>query len=205
MPQKVKITVDGQEVEQEVFTQAELDEQSTARATEAAQTAREEAGVEAQAKIDELNAELEKEKAKEKNFKALRDSKGGPVPEELTKKIEDISKELAELKQQPIKSVVGNFKKNNYGEDKDLNTKFDHYFDKLGKDAKTEEEILKAATDAHALVSGGQKPNTDYKMTGTRVSGDFRKPQEGQESDASKSFGQAFGLSEADKKKYGKK
>src|SRR4051812_18720959 len=119
MPIKVK-NEDGTETE--AFTQAELEEQASARADEAATKAREETETEKQVEIDRLNDELQKEKDKEKNFKALRDSKGA-VPEEVTKQIETLSKRLEEIGQQPVKNELQNFKRANFSEDKDLNEK----------------------------------------------------------------------------------
>jgi hypothetical protein len=207
MSQIIKTTVDGKEVEQEVFTQAELEEKANAKAEEA------KAAVEAekQVEIDRLNEEKaaleEAASDKDKNWAELRkkaDSKGGDTSE-LKKQMDTITQRLEEIGQQPIKSAKDTFVSNNLPEDKDKREKFDYYYKKLSEGMTKPEEHKKAMEEALALVLPGQKPNLDYQLSGTRISSDFGKPANtGERSETNKAFSKAFGLSEEDHKKYGK-
>ena len=208
MPIKTK---DDQGNEIEVFTQAELEEQATARAEAAAQQAREAAEQEKQEALEKLEQEKQELQSKLNdkniNWKQLRekaDGKSGDV-EEVKKQMEVISKRLEELGQMPVKTAKENFISANLPEDKDKREKFEYYYNKLSYGYTKPEEFKKAMEEALAIVLPGQKPNMDYQMYTGRVDRNYIQPSSTERSEAHKAFADAFGLSDEDHKKYGKK
>lgn len=196
MPIKVK-QEDGTEVE--AFTAEEVTAQKEAEAKRV--------GDEKQTELDALNeqkvaveAELAKEKEKDKNFENLRrkaEGKGAELNEELQKQIADINKKIDAVAARPIEDTVQEFIKTKVGEDKEKVKLFNYYFKQLGSDAKTKEEILKASNDALVLTTNGEyKPSLDSRMMSAGADANYRGDNQEEISDQSKEFAKVFGNSE---------
>lgn len=201
----------GEEIE--VFSQEEVDALAKTKAEEAAQAERErleaEHAAEKSALEDEktqLEADLKKFQDKDYNFNQLRNKKDKESSEAaaLAKQLEEVNARLGRVEAQPFEKAKNEFMAvNNITGDKELKEKFEHFFEPLAKTAKSEEDHKAALAGAFAAATGGtRQPSFDGLMVSTRVT----PPSSGgaAETEASKSFAQAFGLSEADKKKYGK-
>lgn len=204
MPIKVKQD-DGTELD--AFTQAELDEQSSAKVKEAEEVK--------QLEIDDLKkqkeekeAELKKFQDKDYNFEQLRKKAGdkGASEEEVKKQIEDLNKKLDAVASQPINDTKADFVRDVVGEDKERKEKFEYYYKRLGAEAKTKDEVLRAAREALTLASGGEVQfDGSGKMMGTGVSQNYRNEKLRQKGESFNEMAKALGNSEEDIKKYGNK
>lgn len=188
---------DGSEIE--VFTQEELN----AKAEEAAEAARKET----EAEKSELEDKLKKLQDKEFNFNQLRSKteKGNEAAEKLASEIEVLKQQIGEVKQQPFVKAKEEFVTKNVGADEELKKKFEFFFEPLASKAKTQEDYNAALAGAFAAATGGtRQPSFEGLMVSTRVTPPSSGGNE-QESEASKTFANAFGITSEDKKKYGKK
>lgn len=209
MPYKVT-NDDGEEIE--AFSQEELEEQVRQRAEEEAQKVAEEKQAELDRIAEEklkLEEELIKLKDKDRNFELVRRKAEGKeieVSEEIRKQISELENKINEIAAQPKQDVKQDFVKQHIGDNKERLELFEYYYERLGSTAKSKEEVLKAATEALTLASGGEyKPDTTAGMYSTGVSKDYMsKPKEGV-SEASKEFGDMLGITDEDRKKYAQK
>lgn len=204
MPMKVKNEA-GEDIE--VPTQEEIDALAQQRADEAAEAARKEALETAQAEKEELEERLKKLEDKEYNFSQLRKNKDKESEEAkaLAKQLEEVNQRLSKVETQPFEKAKSDFiGSNGIAGDKDLKEKFEHFLEPLAKTAKSEADYKAALAGAFAAATGGTKqPTFDGMMVSTRVT----PPSSGgnPQSEAHRTFSSAFGLSETDHKKYGKK
>lgn len=194
----------GEEID--VLTQEEADALVAQKAAE----------VEAakQAELDNLAAEkatieeeLGKFRNKDYNFEALRNKaeNKGKTEEELKKQIEDINKRLESVAQQPILDTKADFVRMNIGDDKEKSDLFEYYYKKLGADAKTRGEVIKASQEALALATNGAYKPGDGNAISTGISHNYRDESKKETSETSKAIGSLLGITEEDRKKYGKK
>ena len=224
MPQKV--TIDG--VETEVFSADEVTAKAEAQAKEIAETqlAAERETFEAE-KLQLENERLEKEEElkqaqedlakaqnKDNNFANLRKSKEDAdriaaeqkkIVDDAANKVKDLQKTVDEIKNQPLIAAKNQFKNTNIGTDKNLDEKFEHYYDIYGKNAKTLEEVNAALIAAHAAATGGRaQPQTEsQRITSVGVNDNYAGFEDStKESDESKAFGSLLGLTPEDKKKF---
>lgn len=207
MPQTIT-QEDGTEVE--VFTQEEVE----AKAAEVAEAKVAEAKSEAEVVLAEKESELQKLKDKEMNFNNLRnkteksDEEKAEVlrkAEELEASITEMKGTIAEVQRQPLEAAKSQFITNNIGADKDLKEKFDFFYEKLGKDAKTMDEVNQALAGAFNAAAAGTR-QTDFtgRQVHTSVSDNFAGMNDTSvESEDSQAFGQMLGLSKEDKKNFG--
>jgi len=207
MPYKVT-SEDGEEIE--TFSQ----EEAEAMALERTQAEAERIEQEKQEEIDrlaneklEMEEELEKLRNKDMNFERVRNKAAGKeveVSEEIRNQIKILEDRISEIAAQPKNDVKHEFVSRNIGEDKEQLERFNYYYDKLGSEAKSKEEVLKAAEEALQLASGGQyKPDTSSSMYTPGASANYRNQETKQTSEESKRIGDLLGVSEADRKKYG--
>jgi hypothetical protein len=209
MPQIIKNEA-GEDVE--VYTKEELEAESDRKAE--AERSRIEAEKEAeksdiQAKLEETQEALEKEKQKEKNFKNLRDKsdKGDGKVEELANTVKTLQEQLNIVTAQPIATAKKSFIEKHIGADKEAVDKFNLHFQKVGKDAKSDEEVSVALQEALILTTGGKTQAGSGNNNGrvvTTGADNSNGGSQGEESEASKEFAKAFGITEEDKKKHGK-
>jgi len=209
MPQTIK-DADGNDIE--VFTQEEVD----AAAEEKARLEAERVESEKQTELDALAAEkqeleekLQKEQEKEKNFEKVRrkaEGKDIEINEELKKQIDELNKRIDSVAQRPVDDTKAEFIKARVGEEKEKIDKFEYYYKRLGADAKSKEEVLKAANEALVLATGGEyKPSMDGQMFSVGASQNYRQQKTEQVSEESKAIGNLLGITAEDRKKYGKK
>lgn len=209
MPYKVT-SEDGEEIE--TFSQEEAEamvlERTQAEAERIEQEKQEEIDRLANEKL-EMEEELEKLRNKEMNFERVRNKAAGKeveVSEEIRNQIKSLEDRISEIAAQPKNDVKHEFVSRNIGEDKEQLERFNYYYDKLGSEAKSKEEVLKAAEEALQLASGGQyKPDTSSSMYTPGASANYRNQETKQTSEESKRIGDLLGVSEADRKKYGNK
>lgn len=229
MPQKIK-NADGEEIE--VYTAAELEEQAKARAREIADTeiarTRDEAETQLLAERERLEAEkeaalaekdaefatkeeeLNKLKQKDMNFENLRKSKTLTPEQEAERKLN--AEKLARLEsvvesiaKQPLEAAKEQFMSSNFTEDeKNEREVFEKFYQKLSigaKDLKGVNDALVAAFNA--TMGGVRAPSRAGQMVRTGVSDNYNSDPSGRESDASREFGVMFGVSAADKARFG--
>jgi hypothetical protein len=206
MPQMVEI--DGEE--KEVFTQEEIE----AKAAEIAEAKVAEATTASEAALKEKEEELEKLRNKEMNFNNLRNKseKTDEEKAEIARKAEELEKSIADMnvkieavEKQPLEAAKNQFIANNIGGDKDLKEKFDFFYEKIGKDAKTMDEVNQALAGAfNAAAGGARQPDFTGRAVHTSVNDNFAGINDSKsESEDSQGFGQMLGLSPEDKKTYG--
>lgn len=206
-----KVTLeDGTEVD--VFTQEEVDAIAQEKLT--AETERLEA--EKQEALDALAAEktaaeeeLQKLRNKEMNFEHVRKKAEGKeveVSEDIKKQIDSLNERINSLADQPKQDVKQDFISQYLVGDKEQTERFEYYYARLGAEAKTKEDVLKAANEALTLASGGAyKPDASSGMYSTGVNQNYRNAPTGEVSEASKEIGNLFGITAEDRKKYGTK
>lgn len=193
----------------EVFTQEEVE-------TLAAEKAQEEIERIAQEKQDELDRVLqEKEEAeqalqklrdKDMNFEQLKKSKKAEVSEELRTQISSLEEKINQLAEQPKNDTKAEFIRTHIGADKEKEKLFDYYYEKLGTGANSKEDIIKAANEALTLATGGEyKPDVSSSMYSVSPSDNYRNVTTKEVSDQSKQIGNLLGITDEDRKKYGKK
>jgi len=200
MPEIIK-KEDGTEVE--VFTAEELQ----TKAEEAAQIERERLEAEHKTEKEELERKLKGFEDKDYNFNQLR-NKTAKENEEKDKILEELKKvndKINNVEQQPIKKAKEDFiALNKIAGDKELSDKFEHFYSLMASSAKTPDEVTAACIGALAAATGGQKqPSLDGLMVGTRFTP--LNKSDGAVSQASVEIGNALGVSDEDRKKYGKK
>jgi len=204
----LEIEKDGQKIQ--VFTQDEVNEQVTAKEEEleTERSTAEETAADLQRQLDEVNEQLTKEKGKDKNFKNLRDTK------------ESLEKQLGEMKVQ-IETLVTDIKTNKENKasalktsylkargidgDKNFTDRFNLHFTKVGKDAKTDEEIQKAVEEAFILAAADNgSPDLVRQTIVTRENFITKKKNAtDEETPDSKEMRRDMKLSDEDVKKYG--
>jgi len=206
MPQTIKVKQeDGTEIDQEVFSKEELDAAATAKADEVA--AEKQTAIESlEAEKAEKEDELKKLQDVDRNWKDLRkkaDGKGASE-EEVKKQIEDLTKRLDQVATQPINDTKAEFIRTEVGEDKERKDKFEYYYKRLGAEAKTKEEVLKASKEALVLATNGEyKPDGTDKMMGTGASQNYRNEKPRQKGEQFNEMAKAMGNTPEDIKKYG--
>lgn len=195
----------GEDVE--VFTAEEV----TAKATEEAERVAGEKQVELdalQVEKDELAEKLQKAQDKEQNFANLRKKADGTeveINEELKKQIDAINQKIDAVAQRPVEDAVQEFIKTNVGEEKEKKELFNYYFKKLGVEAKTKEEVTKAANEALTLATGGEyKPDGSGQMMSTGVNQNYMQQNTGVVSEESKAIGKIFGNTEKELQEHKK-
>lgn len=202
MPQTIK-NDKGEDVE--VFTADEVQAQAEAKAKEVEDAK--------QAEIDTLTKEkgekeeeLKKFQDKDYNFEQLRkkaDGKG-QTEEEVKNQIADLTKRLDAVAAQPVQETLSDFVRTEVGEDKERKEKFDYYFKRLGADAKTKDEVLRAAKEALSLATAGEyKPDGTGNMSGTGVSQNYRQEKPRQKGADFNDIAKQMGNTPEDVKKYG--
>lgn len=217
----MKVMIDG--VETEVFSAEEIQSQAERKAKEIADVriaeerekfeaeklVAEDLAKEKENALKEAEDKLKKAEEKELNFKNLREKNKGTDDdrEKTQREIADLRKTVAEIQTQPLKAAKDQFiSSNNITGDKDLNDKFEYFYNMYGKNAKTMEEVNSALIASHAAATGGRsQPNfADQNITRTSVNDNFGGFQDSkQESEASQQFGAMLGLSAEDKKRFG--
>lgn len=208
----IKVTnEDGEEID--ALSQEEADKLAQERVQAEVKRIEEEKQAELDRIAGEKKAiedELEKLKSKDMNFEHLRkkaEGKESAINEALEARIEELNAKIETIAQQPKEDVKQDFINQNIDPtDSEQRERFDYYYEKLGADAKTKTEVLKAAEAAMRLATdGAYKPNTDSAMYRTGVNQTFEKPDKKEISEESKAMGEHFGVTDADRKKYGKK
>lgn len=204
----------------EVYTREELDAQTEERLTEEREKMETEKESELLAKEEELattKEALEKLQKKDMNFENLRKSKTlTPEQEAEAQKTADeletmratvttLAETVTQVQKAPLEAAKAQFMANNIGADKDLAEKFEHFFSKLGSDAKTVAEVNEAITASFAAATGGaRQPDFTGRMAHTGVNDNFANMDENKvESEASQEFGALLGLKPEDKKTFG--
>lgn len=204
----------------EVYSKEEVDTQMEERLAEEREKLAIEKDSEMLAKDEELSSTkeaLEKLQKKEMNFENLR-KKNTITPEQEAEAVENaekmknleatvstITETLTQVQKQPLEAAKAEFKSNNIGADKNLDEKFEYFYEKLGKDAKTVAEVNEAITAAFLSATGGSKqPNFTGRIAHTSVNDNFAGMEEGKvETEASQEFGALLGLKPEDKKIHG--
>lgn len=203
MPLKVQ-NEDGTETE--VFTQEELDAKAQEEADRVANEKQAEIDriAEEKAALEEKNKKLED---KDYNFEKLRKQKEGTVGAEVLEKLNAMEETIKSVQEQPKNEIKEEFIKHNIGEDKEKRELFDYYFNRLIEDNPSREQIIKAGNEAMTLISGGSfTPSASGGIFSTAASPNYRESAaSGEVSEASKQIGSHFGITEEDRKKYGKK
>lgn len=203
MPLKVQ-NEDGTETE--VYTQEELDAKAQEEADRVAAEKQAEIDriAEEKAALEEKNKKLED---KDYNFKKLREQKEGVVGAEVLEKLNAMEQTIKSVQEQPKNEIKEEFIKHNIGEDKEKRELFDYYFNRLIEDNPSKEQIIKAGNEAMTLISGGSfTPSASGGMFSTGASPNYRESApSGEVSEQSKQIGSHFGITEEDRKKYGKK
>lgn len=195
----------GEEVE--VFSKEEADALAEKKAQEA-QEAKDAEIQKLQKEKEEKEAELKKLQDKDYNFEQLRKKadKGGATEDEVKSQIEELNKRLDQVATQPITETLNDFIREEVGEDKERKEKFDYYYKRLGAEAKTKDEVLRAAKEALTLATDGEyKADGSNRITGTGVGQNYRGG-DGQPRKRGDDFGdiaKAMGNTEDDIKKYG--
>lgn len=195
---------DGNDIE--VYSQEEAD----ALAQEKAVAEADRVKAEKDAEMATLQEELTKLKDKEMNFERVRSKAEGKeieVNEEVKKQVADLTARIEEMAAQPKNDVREEFVRTRIGDDKEQADRFDYYYDRLGSEAKTKEEVLKAANEALVLASGGKfQPSDSGRIHSVGASQDYMNTGEQRErGEDFKSLADALGNTEEDIKKYGKK
>lgn len=209
MPQIVTLE-DGTETE--VFTQEEVDaiaQEKLAAETERIEAEKQEALEALAAEKAAAEEELQKLRNKEMNFEHVRKKAEGKeveVSEDIKKQIETLNERINSLAEQPKQDIKQDFISQYLGGDKEQTERFEYYYSRLGAEAKTKEDVLKAAQEALTLASGGAyKPDASSGMYSTGVNHNYRNTPTDQVSEESKEIGKLFGITEEDRKKYGRK
>lgn len=206
MPKEIE-NADG--TKETLFTQEELDakaaDEVAAKVAEAESKAADEK-TELETKLAEATEKLTKELDKTRNFEALRDKLGKKEDNgsDLAKTVDNLSKQLDEINRRPVEEAKNDFITKNIGTNKELKDKFDVFFGKLGSDAKTKVEVEAAMSAAFILASDGKKPDISTRMQRGSVNDNFAELSDGQETEMSREIASKMGLTEEDKKKYGK-
>ena len=195
---------DGNDIE--VYSQEEADALAQEKAV--AEAARVEA--EKNAEMATMQEELTKLKDKEMNFERVRSKAEGKeieVNEEVKKQVADLTARIEEMAAQPKNDVREEFVRTRIGDDKEQAERFNYYYDRLGSEAKTKEEVLKAANEALVLASGGKyQPSDSGRIYSVGASQDYMNTGEQRErGEEFKTMADALGNTEEDIKKYGKK
>lgn len=202
MPQTIKLD-DG--TEQVVYTEQETQDLAAQKAKEI-EDAKEAEKAELESQLKAKDEELLKLKDKDVNFGELRKQKekAEKDKEELSKNLADLSTEIAEIRQQPIKTAIQTFLDTKVGASEEDKKVFNTYFEKMGKDAKTVEEVQEALNLAYDVFSSKKpKPNPDSNFLGTGVDPTINT---GAETEESKEIGSALGVTPKDKETFkGKK
>lgn len=209
MPYKVT-TDDGEEIE--AFSQEEVEALANERLAAEAERIESEKQAEvdrlAQEKLD-LESELEKLKNKDMNFERVRkkaEGKDVEISEEIKSQISQLEERINAIAAQPKEDVKQDFVKQYIGDNKEQQERFDYYFEKLGSDAVTKEDVIKASQEALRLASDGEyKPDLSSGMYNTGVNQNYRGTQKNEVSETSKEIGALLGVTEEDRKKYGNK
>jgi len=195
---------DGNDIE--VYSQEEAD----ALAQEKAQEEADRVKAEKDAEMATLNEELAKLKEKDMNFERVRSKAEGKeieVNEEVKKQVADLTARIEEIVAQPKNDVRDEFVRTRIGDDKEQVGRFNYYYDRLGGEAKTKEEVLRAANEALILASGGKyQPSDSGRVHSVGASQDYMNTGVTRETtEEAKSIGEALGITEEDRKKYGTK
>lgn len=209
MPRVVTLE-DGTEIE--VFTQEEVDANAAEKLaieTERLETEKQEALDALTAEKTAAEEELQKLRNKEMNFEHVRKKAEGKeveVSEDIKKQIDSLNERINSLADRPKQDIKQDFVAQYLKGDKEQTDRFEYYYSRLGAEATTKEEVLKAAHEALVLATGGEyKPDVTSGMYSTGVNQNYRNTPTGEVSEASKEIGNLFGITEADRKKYGKK
>jgi hypothetical protein len=203
MPLKIQ-NEDGTETE--VYTQEELEAKAREEAERIAAEKQAEIDriAEEKAALEERNRKLED---KEYNFERLRKQKEGTIGAEVLEKLSAMEEAIRMVQERPKHEIKEEFIKQHIGEDKEKRELFDYYFNRLIEDNPTKEQILKASNEAMALISGGSfTPSPSGGLFSTGASLNYRETApSGGVSEISKQIGSHFGITDEDRKKYGKK
>jgi len=153
----------------------------------------------------ELEQKLEKEQSKDRNFKQLRQKTEKQEEEEAeTKKtIAGLQERLSAMERQPFESAKSDFVEVNVENTKEKRELFDYFYKKTSVGAQTKEDIVKALKEAKVLYdSSNPVGNNDAKMTSVSPGYEFKASET--ESETARQIAQNLGVTEVDKKKYGK-
>jgi hypothetical protein len=199
----------GEEVE--VFSAEEL--QAKAQEVADAKVAEEREHMEAEnavvlaekeAELLETQEKLQKLQDKDYNFSKVRDAnkKDAAAQKKLEEDMASLRQEIAAISKQPIEEAKTDFLNKNIGANKELQDKFNIFYEKLGANVKSRTEAQMAMEQAFMLANDGKKPDNGGRMQHTNVNDNFADLPEGTESETSKDIGKRMGLSTEDKKKY---
>jgi DNA repair exonuclease SbcCD ATPase subunit len=166
-----------------------------ARATLEAE--KEQALQEKEAELLEAQEKLKKLEDKDYNFSKLR-NKTEKDETELKKTLEKLSQEVSELKGLPVQQQKDLFVNTHIGADQELKDKFEHYYTRLGKDAKTNEERAAALKESLILASGKEQ-GSSFISKAIPTSGNPHIPSGDEPSDEAKELGKAFGVTDKDR------
>lgn len=200
----------GEEID--VYSQEELDAalaEKTAAETERLEAEKQEALETLQAELAVKEEALQKLQDKDFNFTKLR-NQSGKVTDETAKALQDqiaaLNEKVELVAAQPKNDVKADFIKLHVGENKEEVDKFEYYYKKLGADATNKEDVLKASQEALALTRGGNvQPDMASGILSVGASGNYRNSAPTVVSDEAKAIGRELGVTEDDRKKYGKK
>jgi DNA repair exonuclease SbcCD ATPase subunit len=197
---------DGNDIEVETADEvnARIESERQLAADEARATLeaeKEQALQEKEAELLEAQEKLKKLEDKDYNFSKLR-NKTEKDETELKKTLEKLSQDVSELKGLPVQQQKDSFVDTHIGSDQELKDKFEHYYTRLGKDAKTNEERA-AALKESLILAGGTQQGASFIARAIPTAGNPNIPTGDEVSQEAKEFGAALGVSDEDRKKYG--
>lgn len=119
---------------------------------------------EKKAAVDAATADLKKQlEEKENELKGLKDKdfnfgKVNTQKEELEKTVEDLKKRVDEAEKKPIEYAKNNALDAFAGSNKELREKIEFHFGRVGKEAKSPQEVDQAMKEAYLLATGRAVP-----------------------------------------------
>jgi hypothetical protein len=192
-------------------------QEAEAQKAEAVEAAKAEIEESYRVQLEEKETELEKERAKEKNFAALRNhnqelsKKQEDEEYNVKSKIEELERKVEEAKNEGVSKVNATVRDeaiNIYaGDDKELKEKIAKNYDLINKPGNTKDEITERARDAY-LISIGLDDNDLLQSRVSSPSGPGRSvgdASRGESSEELKNLGSKFGISPDDWGKFGPK
>jgi len=203
MPNTI-IDKDGNEVQ--VPTQEEIDQLAQERADAAAKEAEEKAKAEADALLAQKDAEIERLQGKDRDWRTVRNKieKKSEAEEQHEKDIADLKTKLAAMERQPFESAKSEFLAANGKAlaEKDVKDKFDFFYGKLADGVTNPADHERALLAALTAATGGTAQPVGPRVIAT--SSNIPLGESHAESETSRDIGRDLGLSEEDKKLYGK-
>jgi hypothetical protein len=206
MPKTLK-DEEGNDIEvetaEEVSARIESERQAAADEAKAeAEQEKQEALAAKEQELTEAKDQLKKFEDKEYNFSKLR-NKTEKEESELKTTVKKLEETVEQLKVQPVNDLKDNFINQHIGADTELKDKFEHFYKKLSNGAQTKEETASALKESLILASQGRQPG-NFIDRAIPTGGNPGFSSDAGPSQAEVEFGHALGVSEDDRKKYGK-